>query len=120
MVGNVAKSVTRKPGKARRSKGPRPDTLCMLAIQGSPNMLIPWYLMGAYAYQVLDETLISDHLYDALCVQLLERWDTLEHRHKGLIDHAALASGTSSYLNLAEHYPAILRDAVHLILSGEL
>jgi hypothetical protein len=114
MVGNVHKSVLRK-GKARTPPG---EEACKAALAKSPNMLVPWYLMGAYAYQVLDETLISDGLYDKITVDLLAKWATLTHPHKDVIDHAALVTGTSSYLATAADYPARVRGAVHMILDG--
>lgn len=109
MPTNVNKSTIRK------AKPPGED-YCKAALARSPNMLIPWYLMGAYAYQVLDETLISDGLYDRICKELDGLWDTLEHEHKHVIDRAALRTGTSSYLAAAGDYPQKTRAAAERIL----
>lgn len=72
--------------------------------------------MGAYAYQCLDETLISDHLYDQIAKRMDAEWDTLAHEHKHVVDRAALRTGTSSYLATPGDYPAKVRGAAERIL----
>lgn len=112
MPTNVNKSVTR----TREAPGEAP---CLAAIERSPNMLVPWLLMGAYAYQVLDESLISDGLYDRICKAVDAQWDAIEHVHKDVLDRAALRTGTSSYLSTAADYPGITRGATErLLLEG--
>jgi hypothetical protein len=79
----------------------------MTAIGASRNMLIPWYLIGAYAYYVLDTPVLSDATFDEICVMLDEEWDDLEHMHKGWVDRDDLSAGT----RLSTLYPSMARGA---------
>jgi len=60
--------------------------------------LVPWYLICGYAYEALDEQLVSDALFDRLCRALDDTWDQVEHRHKHLVDRASLSASTCGYL----------------------
>ncbi len=62
--------------------------------QTNPNMLVPYYLMYSYAYYQENESLISDHEYDNICKQLIEKWDTIKHWHKPLLNLESLKAGT--------------------------
>ncbi|GAB5503438.1 DNA ligase LigA-related protein [Pyruvatibacter sp.] len=85
------------------------DVRCSEIIQSKPHMLVPWYLMASYLYYWEDISLLSDSLYDRLCKQLLDQWDSIEHRHKGLIDRESLASGTG-YALLRGDYPEMTKS----------
>jgi hypothetical protein len=82
-------------------------------------MLVPWYLITAYAYYILDETLIEDHEFDSMAKTLLSEYETVEHRHKHLITKENLEAGT---LLLAEDdYPTIAKTvAIELVRGKEL
>lgn len=81
--------------------------------ENNPNALIPWFLMTSWLYYHRDISIISDTLYDWMCKELLVRWDTLEHRHKHLIDKGMLEAGTG--FNLREDdYPGITIGAASL------
>jgi hypothetical protein len=69
-------------------------------------MLVPWYLITAYAYYILDESLIQDYEFDTMAKELLENYDTISHRHKHLVSKEALAAG--SLLLAEEDYPLIV------------
>jgi len=71
------------------------------------NMLIPWYLMSAYAYYVEDDPIISDGTFDRLCKKLLDNFDTVEHIHKEYVTEDALIAGT--YLG---KYPSRMPDVL--------
>ena len=58
------------------------------------NMMVPWYLMAAYAYYVDDDPIISDAAYDALVRNLLAHWDQVEHHHKHILSREQLEAGT--------------------------
>lgn len=58
------------------------------------NMLIPWYLMAAYAYYEEDDPIISDKLFDEMAKRMKENWNDLDHFHKHLIDVDSLDAGT--------------------------
>lgn len=76
-------------------------------IAKSINMLVPWYLMAAYAYYVLDAPIISDALFDSICRKLDKRWDQVEHVHKVWIDRDDLSAGT----RMSTVYPSMAKGA---------
>ena len=61
-------------------------------------MLVPYYLMHSYLYYVMNEPIISDMEYDELCKELKDKWDSIEHYHKHLIDKQSLGAGTGYQL----------------------
>ena len=71
------------------------------------NKMIPWYLMGSYAYYRQDNPIFSDSFYDEMAKTILERWDDIEHYHKQLINKDDLSAG--SYLG---EYPSIIEGAL--------
>ena len=71
------------------------------------NMMVPWYLMAAYAYYKQDEPILTDAFFDAMGKTMLERWDDINHRHKHLITVNDLEAGT--YLG---EYPSIIEGAL--------
>jgi hypothetical protein len=83
------------------------DKDCFDTVDTNVNMLVPWYLMAAYAYYVEDDPILSDATYDNLVKKLLDRWDEVEHRHKPLIDRDQLLAGT-----FLGQYPSIIKGAV--------
>ena len=58
------------------------------------NMMVPYYLMAAYAYYKDDEPIFSDAFFDNLAKTILERWDDIEHFHKDLLTKQDLVAGT--------------------------
>lgn len=71
------------------------------------NMMVPWYLMAAYAYYKQDEPILTDAFFDAMGKTMLEVWDDIDHRHKHLITRDDLQAG--SYLG---DYPSIVEGAM--------
>lgn len=71
------------------------------------NMMVPWYLMAAYAYYKQDDPILSDAFFDAMGKTMLEVWDDIDHRHKHLITVDDLQAG--SYLG---DYPSIIEGAL--------
>ncbi len=76
-------------------------------IENNINMIVPLYLVAAYAYYIKDDPLISDAVYDLMATTFLEYYDVIEHRHKHLVDKDALAAGTC----LIKEYPLIVDGA---------
>jgi NAD-dependent DNA ligase len=74
------------------------------------NMMVPWYLMAAYAYYVEDDPIFTDSFFDNLAKTMLAVWDDIEHRHKHLISVGDLEGGT--YLG---EYPSIVAGAVEAL-----
>lgn len=58
------------------------------------NMLVPWYLMAAYAYYVEDDPILYDSTFDKMAKRILHLWDEIEHFHKGLLSKDMLEAGT--------------------------
>lgn len=83
------------------------DKTCLEVTSKNANMLVPWYLMAAYAYYVKDDSIISDSVFDGLAKSMLDHWNTIEHYHKHLITKEQLEAGT--YLG---EYPSIIEGAI--------
>ena len=71
------------------------------------NLMVPWYLMAAYAYYEQDAPILSDSFFDDLAKTLLVVWDDVQHRHKEYITVDMLNAGT--YIG---KYPGIVEGAV--------
>jgi NAD-dependent DNA ligase len=84
------------------------DKECMDVVDDNINMIVPWYLMAAYAYYVQDDPIISDACFDNLAKKGIANWDKIEHRHKDYITIDTLRSGT--YLG---EYPSRVEGAVN-------
>ena len=65
-------------------------------------MLVPYYLMHSYLYYVMNDPIIEDIEYDELCRELKEKWDSVEHYHKHLVDKQSLGAGTGYQLQYNE------------------
>lgn len=76
-------------------------------IKINPNMMIPYYLMAAYAYYEESDPIFSDSYFDNLAKNILKEWDNLDHYHKHLLDRDVLEAG--SYIG---KYPTIVIDTL--------
>ena len=72
------------------------------------NMMVPYYLMAAYAYYVEDDAIFTDGFFDNMAKTMLAVWDDIEHWHKHLITVDDLTAGT--YLG---EYPSIVEGALN-------
>lgn len=72
------------------------------------NMMVPYYLMAAYAYYKDDDPIFSDAFFDNLAKTILQRWDDIEHFHKDLLTKEDLVAG--SYLG---KYPERIKGGLH-------
>lgn len=81
----------------------------------NPNMMIPWYLMAAYAYYEQDDPILSDGLFDAMAKRMLKSWDELEHWHKEYITLEDLKAGTL----LNKDLPQRVVSAVNSLRRGK-
>jgi len=83
----------------------------------NPNMLVPYYLMYSYAYYKENESLVDDTEYDQICRELIEKWDTITHWHKPLLDLESLKAGTGYDIK----YPnRVVAAAIALIKESQL
>lgn len=75
------------------------------------NLLIPMFLTSSFLYYHLGHLcpIVSNKTFDMCCHRLLERWEEVDHPHKGLIDIDSLRAGTAFYLKL-EDYPSRVRN----------
>jgi NAD-dependent DNA ligase len=76
-------------------------------------MLVPFYLMCAYAYYKLDQPIISDDLFDKMAKDLLKHYDKIEHFHKHLITRGDLEAGTY----LGEYPERVANGLSHFVRS---
>jgi|SaaInlStandDraft_1057018.scaffolds.fasta_scaffold78736_2 hypothetical protein len=84
-----------KPGELTSSpKDQSVDLTCLEIIDENPNMMIPWYLLSAYAYYEEDDPILSDRMFDRLSQDILKRWDTIDHYHKEFLTKGDLEAGT--------------------------
>ena len=72
------------------------------------NLMVPWYLMAAYAYYKEDDPILSDYFFDNMAKVMLDKWNEIEHFHKHLIGPMDLVAGT--YLG---EYPNRVIDGLH-------
>lgn len=86
----------------------------------NPNLLVPWYLIGSYAYYILDNPVLTDACYDAICQRLHDALDCfiIEHDHMHLCDFEALAAGSGYHLS-EDDYPSRVKSVVARIHRGE-
>ena len=70
------------------------DAYAATMFERNVNMMIPYYLMAAYAYYKDDDPIFSDAFFDNLAKTILERWDDIEHFHKDLLTKEDLVAGT--------------------------
>jgi hypothetical protein len=87
------------------------DQTCREAVEGNPNLLVPWYLMASWAYYIEDDPILSDGLFDYLCTKLDAAWDTVEHWHKPVVSRGDLSAG--SCLLKQSDFPQRVVGAVH-------
>ena len=83
------------------------DKDCMDLIDDNINLIVPWYLMAAYAYYNEDNPILSDSIFDRLGKKMLKEYDNITHMHKDFITKDELSAGT--YLG---EYPSRVKDAI--------
>lgn len=90
----------------RKPSGPKAaDRYCLGLVRANPGLLVPHFLLHSYLYYVEDSPVISDAAFDEIVKMLDAQWDTVQHRHKALIDRSMLKTGF--YLE----YPSIVPGA---------
>jgi len=80
--------------KKRVASGPIAEKAFWDTTDKNINMLVPWYLMAAYAYYEQDDPILEDVTFDRCSKTILEHWDKIEHMHKHLITKDMLIAGT--------------------------
>ena len=82
------------------------------------NMLVPHYLVASYCYYHLNQSPMTDHAYDLLCVRLRENYRKIEHQHKELVEFAALRAG-SCFIAM-DAFPLIIQMSADSYMSRAL
>ena len=72
-----------------------------------PDALVSWFMIGSYAYYVLNKNVMSDYDFDFLVKRLKDEWDNINHPHKELIKPTNLSSGSGYDID----FPLIVRGA---------
>ena len=70
------------------------DDECLKTVDANIQMMVPWYLMAAFAYYEQDDPILSDSCFDRLAKKMLEHWDELTHQHKECITKDDLYAGS--------------------------
>jgi hypothetical protein len=83
------------------------DTHAQNIFDKNINMMVPYYIMAAYAYYKDDDPIFSDAFFDNMSKIMLDEWMNIYHYHKDLITIEDLKGGT--YLG---KYPSIVRGAL--------
>ena len=83
------------------------DQHAALLFMENLNMMVPYYLMAAYAYYKQDDPIFTDAFFDNMSKTMLERWDDIEHWHKKYINKGDLEAGT-----FLGEYPTIVEGAL--------
>jgi uncharacterized protein involved in tolerance to divalent cations len=81
------------------------------------NLMVQKCLMAAYAYYVLDETIMPDHEYDFLCKTLHENYDKITHEHKYLLGYDKENSLLMNFDIKWESAPRIIKEATKQYLQ---
>lgn len=82
------------------------DSLAREVIASNPNMLVPWWFIGAYSYTYQDHSLISDALFDEIAVRLDKEWSKIKHPHKQFLRRKVLKSSIA-----AKQWPSLVIGA---------
>jgi hypothetical protein len=64
-------------------------------LEKNPNMLIPWWFIGAYTYEQ-GRPVISDALFDEIAIKLGMQWEDVNHYHKEHLDPTILKSSIAA------------------------
>ena len=76
------------------------------------NMMVPYYLMAAYAYYKEDDPIFTDAFFNNMGKTMLERWDDITHYHKEYINKGDLEAGT-----FLGEYPTRIEGALRSLRS---
>lgn len=106
-IGQVMKSLRKK---TKTNSIEDMEKMYLDATDNNLNMLVPWYLMAAFAYYVQDNPILPDHTFDHMAKKMLSHWEEIDHFHKDKITKDDLAAGT--YLG---EYPSRVKYAVESV-----
>lgn len=91
------------------------DERCRVDFKTNPSSCIAWYLLSSYAYYVKDESLLSDPVFDKMCLYILTNWDILEHKLKDFVPKESLSAGTGYNIAFSSFPNGFVRVIENLI-----
>ena len=78
-------------------------------------MLVPWWIMAAWAYTEGASPILSDACFDAIAERLTAEWDSVNHWHKALLDRASLKTS----LAIKGKWPLRAMSAAQVLMTQE-
>lgn len=70
------------------------DTKCREDFKNNSNSCVAWWLISSYAYYREGVSLLQDPTFDKMSKYILDNWNSLEHKHKHLVDYEGLSAGS--------------------------
>jgi len=74
------------------------------------------YLVASFLYYHCDFSIMTDDEYDAICKELLDNFDDIEHPHLHLLDKEVLQAGSGFHLRY-DQYPLIVKSTAYSYLE---
>ena len=82
--------------------------------------LVRRFLVHSFLYYQLDESIIGDHNYDQICVQLKEAVKGQDkYLHQNIIEKSLGAEGSGFSIRKKEYPPEIVSTAFHLLYQDK-
>lgn len=92
----------------------------MKAEDTDPNLLLVDWLVHSYLYYIREESVITDHEFDAICRNIRDRFDSITLHHKSLLDRETSGNFKSGFYLKASDYPTVVRACAEAMLRGEM
>ena len=64
-------------------------------VESQPHLAVVYYLSSVYLYAEHSDPVLSDLCFEWVCRYLYDNFDTIDHRHKHLVDKRALLTATT-------------------------
>lgn len=94
------------------------DNTCYNAIKKNKNMCVSWFLMACFAYEKLDDPIISDACFDEISSIMFKNWKIIKHIHKKFIIYNKETKKGSS-INIIK-YPKIVIGSTYSLLKKDI
>lgn len=91
------------------------DDKCYELTRKNKNMCVPWFLMACFAYDKLDNPIISDACFDEISTEMYNNWKDIRHYHKKFIKYDKDNKKGSS-INVVK-YPNIVIGATYSLIN---
>lgn len=82
--------------------------------------LVRQFLVHSFLYYQLDESIIGDHNYDQICIQLKEAVKSQDkYLHQNIIEKSLGAEGSGFSIHKKDYPPQIISAAFHLLYQDK-